>query len=87
MKVFIKRASLILLAPMFFFISTLVLAQGQECAHGACRADDLVPVCLLPPPTAARHNGRAQTQPRTINVTADVAAGLVAAGAASPGPC
>ena len=73
----------------FFLLSPQALA-GEECRNGACRADEeLMEVCLLPPPSAANEKGKgnARTSARTIAVTANAAETLIVEGSATPGSC
>ena len=77
------------------WLGLLILAgqtviAGDECRNGACRADNLVEVCLLPPPVGIAHSkgsGNARTSPRTVGMQTDVADRLIDAGAATSGAC
>lgn len=77
------------------FVAMLLMASqsviaGDECRGGACRADERIPVCLLPPPTDvadSRGVSNARTSARTVIVQVSVADQLIGAGAATPGEC
>jgi len=73
-----------------FILAGQTAIAGDECRNGACRADNRVEVCLLPPPVGIAHSrgsGNARTSPRTVEMQTNVADRLIDAGAATPGAC
>jgi hypothetical protein len=74
----------------FLILASQTVNAGDECRGGACRADNLVEVCLLPPPVGiadSRGSSNARTSARTVKMQVVAANHLISAGAALDGAC
>jgi hypothetical protein len=84
------RTGVLWVATSLAILASQAVTAGDECRNAACRADERIQVCLLPPPVEvadSRGVSHARTSPRTVSVQLGVADRLVESGAAMPGPC